>query len=187
MSDAQDFHEKLMGAVRERLSAIAGNEEKLVEAWVAQHGFKPDECEIVRQMQNGTTRMWVAKRGEFEELHQLRAQLKRYEEREPAVRAIIEQIGPDSPLPEDQQPSRDWAEGVRLRAKELRDFPASLAGMLSLAGELEECEALKLRLFEEREPLVKDLVLQSTNMVRGLYRETLREASAAVRDFKVTP
>jgi hypothetical protein len=64
MSDAQDFHEKLMGAVRERLSAIAGNEEKLVEAWVAQHGFKPDECEIVRQMQNGTTRMWVAKRGE---------------------------------------------------------------------------------------------------------------------------
>ncbi len=75
---SEDFHKKLMAAVQERLSVIAGNEEKLVEAWVAQHGFKPDECEIVRQdMHDGTVRTWVAKRGEFAELHQLRAEVRR--------------------------------------------------------------------------------------------------------------
>jgi hypothetical protein len=79
----ENFHKKLMAAAQERLRVIAGNEEKLVEAWVAQHGFKPDECEIVRQdMQNGTVRMWVAKRDEF-------AKLRRFEEREPLVQSLL--------------------------------------------------------------------------------------------------
>jgi hypothetical protein len=82
----EDFHKKLMASAQERLRLIAGNEEKLVEAWVAQHGFKPDECEIVRQdMLDGTVRMWVAKRGEFDEL-------QRFREREPLVQAVLEQL-----------------------------------------------------------------------------------------------
>lgn len=39
---------------------IGRNREALIEAWVAQHGWRPDECHMVtQQMQDGTTRIWI--------------------------------------------------------------------------------------------------------------------------------
>lgn len=49
----------------------------------------------------------------------------------------------------------------------------------------------ELQRYREREPLIQKLLLESENMVRtdygehGLYKETLREARDAVRDFKI--
>jgi hypothetical protein len=79
-----DFSKMLSKAVEDRLRFIGSNEERLVEAWVAQHGWKPDECQIVRQdMQDGTVRMWVEKRGDFDEL-------QRFREREHLVQAALQ-------------------------------------------------------------------------------------------------
>jgi hypothetical protein len=78
-----DFSEKLHAAVRERLEFIERNREALLEAWVAQHDYKPDECAIVQQdMGDGTIRTWVEKRGEFEEL-------QHYRDRKQSIDALV--------------------------------------------------------------------------------------------------
>lgn len=75
-----DFSEWIKHAVKERARFIAGNEETFIEAWIAQHGFKPDEMQIIRQdMPNGSIRIWVERRGERDELMRLRAKLARVE------------------------------------------------------------------------------------------------------------
>lgn len=147
---------RLQAAVGERLRAIAGREEALVEAWVAQHGWKPDESCIVRQdMPDGSIRMWVEKRGEFDELKRLREENAR-------LNADVDH----------------WVKRVEGYDQE-RDHM------------LDDMRA-KVRRFEEREPLVQALLRESVNMVRadygdhGLYKETLREAGDAVRDFKLS-
>lgn len=57
------FTEKLTQLVQERLRFVAANEEKLVEAWLAETGLKPSESMIVRQdMPDGSIRMWVQRR-----------------------------------------------------------------------------------------------------------------------------
>lgn len=68
-----DFNQRISELMRERLAFINANREPLVEAWIAQHGFNPDGCELVQQdMGNGTIRMWVEMRGEFAELQGFR-------------------------------------------------------------------------------------------------------------------
>jgi len=64
----------LEAALAKRLAFVNANREALLEAWVAQHGWHPDECMLMQQdMGDGRLRMWVEKRGEFEELKRLRA------------------------------------------------------------------------------------------------------------------
>jgi hypothetical protein len=58
--------EALNAAVAEKLAFIAANREALIEAFVAQHGFNPDEAVLVTQdaFEDGksTTRCWIERR-----------------------------------------------------------------------------------------------------------------------------
>jgi len=114
--DEKTFQQKLTDAVNARLRVIAGNEERLVEAWVAQHGWKPDETQIVRQdLQDGTMRMWVEKRGDFDEL-------KRYREREPLVARLVDIVLCTDPL---EQRYKTYDIMAMDAATILRDFKLS--------------------------------------------------------------
>lgn len=49
--------------VKSKLDFIAARRESLVESFVAQHGFNPDEAMlIIRERNDGTTETWIEKR-----------------------------------------------------------------------------------------------------------------------------
>lgn len=74
MSDEPDFQRLISQAVQERTNFIFRNREAVLEAWVAQHGFNPDECVLMEQdMGDGSMRVWIEKRGDFDELRAFRA------------------------------------------------------------------------------------------------------------------
>lgn len=104
----QEMATKLHAAVSAQLNFIQANKEKLVQAWVAEHGWNPSECCLMQQdMQNGTIRMWVEKRGEHDEL-------QRFREREPLVQALVKAV--------DDIDSYDLGAAAELAAKAVRDF-----------------------------------------------------------------
>lgn len=120
--DEKTFQEKLTEAVDARLRAIAGREEELVEAWVAQHGWKPDQCMLIRQdMADGTIRMWVERRGDFDEL-------KRYREREPLVQALRDAAN---------AVLFNWSRAA-LKAPEIKRLSEAVAAMFKLSASAAE-------------------------------------------------
>jgi len=61
--DKETLGASIARLAHEKARYIAPNKEALVEAWVAQHGFKPDEsCLVVQDAGDGTTRVWVEHR-----------------------------------------------------------------------------------------------------------------------------
>jgi len=109
------FDELFKKAVQERADFIVRNKELLIAAWVAQHGWHPDECTLIQQdMQDGSIKMWVEKRGEFEEL-------KRFREREKLVQRLLRKIAPDDPLT-NEAPSPHWARAVEQLARDVESF-----------------------------------------------------------------
>ena len=83
MSDdvPDDFGKRMREHLATRVAVIAANRERLLEAWIAQHGWNPDECLLmVQDMSDGnvlTQRIWIEKRGDFEELKRLRMIIKK--------------------------------------------------------------------------------------------------------------
>lgn len=77
MSELQELIEK---AVKEKLDDIGKHREMLVSMFVAQHGWHPDQCQLmVQELGNGSHRTWVEKNGDFEELKRLREGLNEFE------------------------------------------------------------------------------------------------------------
>ena len=58
----EDWRKGLDAVVAERMRFIAANEEKLVEAWIAETGFLPSESVIVRSDGPTGTRMWMERK-----------------------------------------------------------------------------------------------------------------------------
>lgn len=86
-----DFQKTIEKAIKERVDFIARNETALIEAWIAQHGFNPDEMQVVRQdLPDGTIRMWVERRGEFAALQRARALIGSWDDSEEAIKCATE-------------------------------------------------------------------------------------------------
>jgi len=59
-------HDSLVPNLREVFKALNDNKEEIVKAFIAKHGFQPDECEIIEQITNTGTKWWVQKRERIE-------------------------------------------------------------------------------------------------------------------------
>lgn len=49
-------------AIDEKMDFISKNKEALIEAWVAQHGWKPDECILVQKDEGLVTKFWMERK-----------------------------------------------------------------------------------------------------------------------------
>lgn len=54
-----EIREIISKTVEAKLAFIDSNREALLEAWVAQHGWMPDECVLVQQQDGMNVKMWV--------------------------------------------------------------------------------------------------------------------------------
>lgn len=61
----KDFQAELIKAIEAKSNFIMENRERLVEAFLAQHGLYPDEAVLVeKQNPDGSVSVWVKKKGE---------------------------------------------------------------------------------------------------------------------------
>lgn len=92
--DVQDKIQALMYAtVLERARFVEAHKEAICEAWIAQHGFTPEECALMYQtLENGNIRVWIEKRGEFDELRSLREETQRLQAENYSLRQDLEEL-----------------------------------------------------------------------------------------------
>lgn len=77
--------DELQQKADELWKAVMANREKYLQAWVAETGLKPSECELVQVQNEAGFRVFVQRREDRDQVEKLRAKLKWFEEREQRI------------------------------------------------------------------------------------------------------